>query len=240
MRIIARLDIKNENVIKGIHLEGLRVIGNPIDLALKYYHQKADEIIFMDAVASLYRRNSLFNIIETACNDIFIPVTIGGGIKSIDDVHKALNSGADKVAINTACLEDPNLIDQVSKRYGSQCLTVSIEAKTMQADTWSAYTANGKENSNRDVIEWIKEVQDRGAGEILITSIDKEGTKKGFDLNLLSEISKISSIPVIASGGAGDIAHIQKVKDLNISAVALASILHYDKESVTSIKSQIK
>jgi cyclase len=237
LRLIARLDIKNENVIKGIHLEGLRKIGNPIDLAKKYYEQGIDEIIFMDAVASLYGRNNLFNIIESACKEVFIPITIGGGIRNISDIEMALNSGADKIAINTHAIKNPELIMEASRIYGSQCIVGSIEAMKKSDNRWEAYTDNGREETGIDAIEWAKELENLGAGELIITSINQEGTNKGFDIELIKKVSENVTIPVIASGGAGKIGHINDVvNQTQVGAVAIASLLHYNIHNVGEIK----
>lgn len=241
MRLIARLDVKNEFVIKGIHLEGLRKIGDPVELALKYYNEGIDEIIFMDAVASLYDRNNLFHVIEKACSEVFVPITMGGGIRSLKDIEKCLYSGADKVAINTAAAKNPELIREASLTYGSQCIVASIEAKKVAADRWQAYTDNGREQTGLDVIEWAKRLEDLGAGEILLTSVDKEGTKKGFDIELVEKVNEAISMPLIASGGVGNPKHIVELnKQTKISAVACASILHYNLFSINTIKSAIK
>jgi cyclase len=239
-RIIARLDIKNEHVIKGIHLEGLRKVGNPGELAIKYYEAGADELLFMDAVASLYDRNNIFHIIEKAAEQVFIPLTIGGGIRSLEDVKSSLVSGADKIAFNTAIIKNPRLIEEVAYRYGSQCCVCSIEAKKISPNRWEAYVDNGREPSGRDVLEWVKEVTERGAGEILITSIDQEGTKKGFDIDLYREIRPKTKLPIIASGGAGSISDIQKLKSsLSVDGVAIASVLHYNTTNIQQIKAQL-
>lgn len=235
-RIIARIDVKNEFVIKGIHLEGLRKIGNPNLLAKKYYLEGIDEIIFMDAVASLYGRNNLFNLIENACKDIFIPITIGGGIRSVSDIEHALKSGADKIAINTQAIIYPDFIREASRIYGSQCIVASIEAKK-KGSKWEAYIDNGREETGVDVIEWAKQIEQLGAGELLVTSIDQEGTKKGFDTELMKIISESISIPVIASGGAGNLNHISETfQNTDISGIAIASIIHYDILSIEEIK----
>ena len=239
IRLIARLDIKNEYVIKGIHLEGLRKIGDPIVLAKKYYEQGIDEIVFIDAVASLYDRNNLFHIIERACKEVFIPITIGGGIRSIKDIENALKSGADKIAINTQAIRSPELIYEASRIYGSQCIVGSIEAKRINSK-WMAYTENGREETGVDAVEWAVRLEELGAGELIVTSIDQEGVKKGFDIPLLQEISKRLSIPVIASGGAGNVVHISSVVDqTEVGAVAIASLLHYNITTVTDIKTEL-
>lgn len=240
IRIIARLDVKNEHVIKGIHLEGLRKIGNPNEMAKKYYEQGADEIIFMDAVAAYYDRNSLSDIIKLACKDIFIPITVGGGIRTIEDIQMALNAGADKVAINTKAISEPEFIEKASRIFGSQCIVLSIVAKKISEHKWEAYTDNGREPTGIDVIEWAKKVEGLGAGEIMLTSIDKEGTKKGFDLELNHSVSQVVSIPVISSGGAGkDKDIIDLLREANVDAVAIASILHYNISTVDKIKSSL-
>tara|TARA_X000000950_G_scaffold284653_1_gene388275 strand:+ start:1002 stop:1736 length:735 start_codon:yes stop_codon:yes gene_type:complete len=236
MRIIARLDIKNDHVIKGIHLEGLRKVGNPNELAKLYYQQGIDEIVFMDAVASLYDRNNLFNIIQKACDDVFIPIAIGGGLRTLDDVSMALDSGADKVVINTGAVKNINLIESIAKRYGSQCIVCSIEAKRI-GDKWNAYTDNGREPTDLDVIKWAKTLEESGAGELLITSIDKEGTQSGFDINLIEAISSSVKRPIIVSGGYGKPDDIKKLfSKVQPSAVAFASVLHYKKNSVNDLR----
>ena len=228
-RVIARLDVKNEFVIKGIHLEGLRKIGNPNDLARKYYNHGIDEIIFMDAVAAYYDRNSLSHIIEKACQEVFVPITVGGGIRNISDIQMALNSGADKTAINTAAVKNPNFIKEASKVFGSQCIVSSIDAKKNSNNFWEVYTDNGREPTGINVVDWAKEVESLGAGEIMLTSIDKEGTKKGFDNELNKIVSEIVTIPIISSGGAGNSTHIlELLKESKIDAVALASLIHYE------------
>jgi len=236
-RVIARLDIKNEHVIKGIHLEGLRKIGNPRQISKKYYEAGIDEIIFMDAVAAYYDRNSLTHIIEAACENVFVPITVGGGLRSIQDIQTALNAGGDKVAINTKGVQDPSFIQEASKVFGSQCIVASIEAKKITEQRWEAYVDNGREPTGLDVVAWAKQLEEFGAGEIMLTSIDMEGTKKGFDSELYEAVSKAVSIPVIASGGAGcadDVVSLLK-KSL-VDAVALASLFHYELSTVEQVK----
>lgn len=239
LRLIARIDVKNEFVIKGIHLEGLRKIGNPNALAKKYYEEGIDEIIFMDAVASLYERNNLFHVIEQACKEVFIPITIGGGIRSVNDIGKALQSGADKVTLNTQAIKTPEIIEQASRIYGSQCIIGSIEAKRT-AERWEAYYDNGRERTGMDVIQWAKQLEQRGAGEIMITSVDQEGTKKGFDIELCKQVAEAVTIPVIASGGAGNPQHIINLcQQTDINAVAIASIIHYNQNTIAGLKREI-
>lgn len=240
IRIIARLDIKNDYVIKGIHLEGLRRVGNPNEMAVEYYKQGVDEIIFMDAVAAYYDRNSLSEIIEMTCKNVFVPITVGGGIRTIEDVQTALSAGADKTAINTAAVRNPNFIKQTSEIFGSQCIVASIDAKKVADHKWEVYVDNGREPTGKDVLEWAQELETLGAGEIMITSIDKDGTKRGYDLELNRLISELVSIPVISSGGAGSKEHISDViEKTNIDAVSIASVFHYNIESVDTLKTYL-
>ena len=237
IRVIARIDVKNEFAIKGIHLEGLRKIGNPNILACNYYKDGIDEIFFMDAVAAYYDRNSLTELIQNSCRNVFIPITVGGGIGSIDDIKNLLKSGADKVAINTKAVKNPDFILQSSKTFGSQCIVSSIEAKFIKDGKWEVYIDNGRESTGKDVVEWAKYVEELGAGEIMLTSIDKEGTKKGFDIELYKEVVNKVSIPIIASGGMGKSTDAVKLlKDADIDAIASASVLHYKIESIKEIK----
>lgn len=239
LRMVARIDVKNEFVIKGIHLEGLRKVGNPNELAKKYYELGIDEILFMDVVASLYQRHNLFHIIEKACEEVFIPITIGGGIRSISDIDAALKSGADKISINTQAIKTPSLITEASEKYGRQCVVGSIEAKR-KSNHWEAYMDNGRESTGKDVVEWAKELEKLGAGEILLTSIDQEGTKKGFDLALAKAVCDAVSIPVIASGGIGKPLDVSKLcSQVDVDAVAIASLLHYEKNVPEDFKTEL-
>jgi cyclase len=232
IRLIARLDIKGPNLIKGIRLEGLRVIGDPNFYARKYYQAGADEIIYMDTVASLYGRNHLGPIIRKSTEECFIPITVGGGIRSIDDVRSILECGADKVAINTALMTNPKLVKIVAEKYGSQCMVASIEAKNCGVGKWEAYFNNGREHSHRDVVEWACELENLGAGEILLTSVDMEGTRKGFDNKLIEAVSRVVSIPIIASGGFGQLQHAKDGVESGADALAFADCLHYDRISL--------
>ena len=227
-RIIPRLDIKGPNLVKGIHLEGLRVMGRPEKFARYYYEQGADELLYIDVVASLYGRNSLLNVVESTAKEIFIPLTVGGGIRTLDDIRTVLKAGADKVAINTAAVKRPRFIREAAKRFGSSTIVVSIEANRTSDAVYEAYTENGRDNSGMDAVKWAVEAANMGAGEILITSVDREGTGLGYDLELTRNISKSVSIPVIASGGAGELSHIEDVVAKGFAdAVSVASVLHY-------------
>lgn len=229
MRVIARLDVKNEWVIKGIHLEGLRKVGDPVELARRYYEGGIHEILFMDAVASLYDRNNLFHIIEKACENVFVPISIGGGLRSVEDVDKALSAGADKVAINTGAVRNIGLITDIANRFGSQCIIGSIEAKKQPAGHWEAYVDNGREPTGLDVLDWTRQLEDAGVGEILLTSVDKEGTKRGFDLDLVEAVNEATTRPVIVSGGYGEPKHLESLaRRVAPSAAAFASALHYN------------
>ena len=237
IRLIARLDIKGSNLIKGIHLEGLRVLGIPNEFALNYYRDGIDEIFYMDSVASLYGRNHLADLIRNATEAIFVPLTVGGGIRTINDAKKILRAGADKVAINTHAVEEPSLISEIAEKFGSQCTVISIEAKQVSSNRWEAYVNNGREKTGLDVVEWAARAVDLGAGEVLLTSIDREGTRRGFDIDLVKVVSSEVSVPVIASGGMGSLTDLVDVVQLGGAvAVAMADILHYKHASVGQIR----
>lgn len=228
-RIVARLDIKGPNLVKGIHLEGLRVLGHPEDFARYYCEQGADELLYMDIVASLYNRNSLAEIITRTAQESFIPLTVGGGLRSIEDIRLVLRAGADKVALNTAAVKNPALIEEAALRFGSSTIVISIEAIRQSNGQYLAYTENGREHTGLDVREWALRAQKLGAGEILLTSVDREGTGSGLDLGLVQMVAQELDIPVIASGGAGTSQHVlEAFRCTEVSAIALASLIHYD------------
>ncbi|MBK8908192.1 MAG: imidazole glycerol phosphate synthase subunit HisF [Rhodospirillales bacterium] len=240
IRIVARLDVKGPNVIKGVHLEGLRVVGAPNDMARRYYEQGVDEIIYMDTVASLYGRNNVLGVVMEAARDVFIPLTVGGGIRSVDDIVAALRSGADKVAINTAAVCRPPLIREAADALGSQCIVVSVEAKRREPRRWEALTNNGRERTGVDVLEWVSEAEALGAGEILVTSVDQEGTRKGFDHDLFRAVRGRVRIPVVGCGGAGGAPDvIAAAKDDGLDAVACASLFHYGLCPLPDLKSAV-
>jgi cyclase len=237
IRIIPRLDIKGPNLVKGIHLEGLRVLGKPEDFARYYYEHGADELFFQDTVASLYGRNSLHDIITKTAREIFIPLTVGGGLRSVEDIKAVLRAGADKVSINTAAVNNPNFIEDAAMKFGSSTIVVSIEAIKETNGKYFVYTDNGREFTGIEVVEWAQKVAFLGAGEIIITSVDKEGTGEGYDIELIKQVCEAVNIPVIAHGGAGCPADIIKViEGTEVGAVALASILHYKYIKETEIK----
>ena len=220
--------LKGPNLVKGIHLEGLRVLGKPEEFAELYYNEGADELIYQDTVASLYQRNSLTEIVTRTANNIFIPLTVGGGLRNLNDINNVLRSGADKVSINTAAISNPNFIDEASRVFGSSTIVIAIEAIKQSDNSYLAYTDNGREYTGVEVLEWAKEAEDRSAGEILLTSIDREGTGSGFDLNLIKMISNNVEIPVIAHGGASNVSHIiEAINSSRADAVSIASMLHY-------------
>jgi imidazole glycerol-phosphate synthase subunit HisF len=237
LRLIARLDIKGPNLIKGIHLEGLRVIGSPNAYARRYYEQGVDELLYMDTVASLYGRNNLSDVLKDAAKNIFIPMTVGGGIRSVDNAAQLLRSGADKVAINTAAVANPNLIHDIAQCFGNQCVVLSVEAKQIGIKKWEVYTDNGRERTGIDVIDWVQQGVALGAGEILLTSVDREGTRKGFDVALVEAVSNIVSVPIIASGGMGQCDDlIDVVHTGGADAIAMADILHYQRATVADVR----
>lgn len=238
-RLIARLDVKGPHLIKGVHLEGLRKVGDPRAFAQRYYKEGIDEIIYMDVVASLYGRNNLADIVRRTAEEVYIPITVGGGVRSIDSVLELLHAGADKVAINTAAVARPELISELAERFGSQCVVLSIEAKRKNNGGWEVYTDNGREKTGRDVIGWAKQAEKLGAGEILLTSVDKEGTRNGFDVELTHAVSTAVGIPVIASGGMGTVKHlIDVVNDGRADAVAMADALHFKRLDLSDIRNE--
>lgn len=237
VRLISRLDIKAPNLIKGIHLEGLRVIGDPREHATRYYQEGADELLYMDVVASLYQRNSLSELVRYTAEKVFIPLTVGGGIRSVEDVGKLLREGADKIAVNTAATQRPDLIKEISRRFGSQCMVLGIEAKRREVGKWEAYTNNGREPTGLDVVKWAQRGEELGAGEILLTSIDREGTRKGFDVELCHAVSTSVTIPVIISGGMGTSTHLCDVVQMgNADGIAVADALHYRRIGLNEMR----
>ena len=228
IRIIPRLDIKGTNLVKGVHLEGLRVLGKPEDFSRFYYENGADELLYMDVVASLYGRNNLLEILERTAKETFIPLTVGGGIRTVDDIRNVLKSGADKVALNTAAISNPEFIKIASNKFGSSTIVVSIEAIRKSNGSYEAFVDSGREPTGNDPLNWAVRAAELGAGEIIITSINQEGTGKGFDIELIRSISESVSIPVVACGGAGTVQDIHDALTLGkADAVSIASIVHY-------------
>jgi cyclase len=239
IRIIPRLDIKGKNVINTVQLEGLRVVGSPNDLAKYYANQSADELLIIDQVASLYQRNYIVELINNFTKEIFIPITVGGGIKSVDDAIKILRSGADKVAVNTAAVLDPNLISKLAQELGRQCVVISIPCKFNDNGSWEVQINGGRERTGLDAYEWAKKAVELGAGELLITSIDRDGTRKGFDLDLMKKFNNLQ-IPIIASGGLGKLEHLQELLSISsCDAVASADFLHMKRGEIKEIKKNL-
>lgn len=236
IRIIPRLDVKGANVIKGVHLECLRIVGDPKIMADKYYKGGADEIIYIDIVASLYERKNLLNIVSEASKNIFIPLTAGGGIRSLLDIKNILRAGADKVAINTYAVKNPGFIKKAAQTFGAQCIVGSIEAKKVAPQKWQVFTDNGREYTGLDAITWAQKLEKLGTGELLVTSIDREGTAKGYDLELNKAISLAVKIPVIACGGAGKLEDFSKVLETGVDALSASHVFHYQKLSLGELK----
>lgn len=227
-RIIAKLDIKGPNLVKGIHLEGLRVLGKPEEFSKYYYDQGVDELLYMDVVASLYNRNSIHDLISRTAENTFIPLTVGGGLRTLDDIRAVLRAGADKVSLNTAAVKNPDLIKQAAHYFGSSTIVVTIEAIKQPNGLYEAFVDNGREHTGKEVVAWAKEVAHLGAGEIVITSVDQEGTGKGYDTELTRSVADAVGIPVIASGGAGSVQDVEKAfTQGHADAVTVSSVLHY-------------
>lgn len=239
IRIIPRMDIKNSNLVKTIKLDGLRVIGDPNKIAINYYNNLADELLFLDTVASLYGRNNVSQIISELSKNVFIPITVGGGIRSLNDALSMFKSGADKIAVNTAAIKKKNFLNNLSKEFGSQSIVISIDAKKIENKKWRAFINNGRDDSGLDVIEWSKQAADKGAGEILLTSIDNEGTYKGLDFDLFKSVSAQVKIPIILGGGFGSLEDLAIAKKMNVDALSISGALHYKKFSIKNIKKKL-
>ena len=239
-RIIPCLDVTDGKVVKGVKFQNLKGIGYPPDLAHIYEQQGADEITFLDITASSEARDTLLNIVEKTAEKIFVPLTVGGGIRSKDDMRAALKAGADKVSMNTAALQNPTLITECAEEFGSQCVVVAIDAK-QDGGSWSVYTHGSRNKVDLDAVEWAQKVEDLGAGEILLTSMDADGTTNGYDLKLTEKIAESVNIPVIASGGCGSLEHIYDVfSQTNASAALAASIFHYGTYTVSDVKTYLR
>lgn len=240
LRIIPRLDIKGPNLIKSISFEGLRVLGDPAEFARKYYAGGADELLFMDTVASLYQRQQFINLINRVAADVFIPIIVCGGVRSLEDMETMLRNGADKIGINTAAVATPALITQGAEVFGKQCMVLSIEAKKVGQGKWECYTDNGRERSGLDAVQWAVRGEELGAGEILVTSVDNDGTRAGFDEDLVLSIRKSVSVPVIASGGAGKPADVVRLyRQANPSGVCVGTMLHYGVADIAGLKNAL-
>ena len=238
-RLIARLDVKGESLIKSVQFEGLRVMGDPSEAAVRYYEDGIDEILSVDPVASLYGRNGLHDILRRTVRDVFVPITAVGGIRCVDDAREVLRSGADKVGINTAALQRPELIGELAAEFGAQCVVLSIEAKQRSDRTWECFVENGREAVGRAPGEWAIEAVERGAGEVLVTSVDREGTRRGFDDALVASVRAQVEVPVIASGGMGTPAHIRSVLSTGADGAAVADAFHYRRWNVSALRGEL-
>ena len=240
-RIIPCLDVKAGRVVKGINFEGLRDAGDPVEIARRYDEQGADEITFLDITASSDERDIILHIVEQVAEQVFIPLTVGGGVRVVDDVRRLLNAGADKVSMNTAAVQNPQLVADASGKVGSQCIVVAIDAKQCGDGCWEVFTHGGRKGTGIDAVEWARRVQQLGAGEILLTSMDRDGTKIGFDLPLTRAIADAVDIPIIASGGVGTLAHLAEgVLEGRADAVLAASIFHYGEHAVREAKEYMR
>ena len=235
-RIIPCLDVKNGRVVKGINFVDLQDAGDPVEQAKIYSDGGADEICFLDITASNENRDTIYEVVKETSKKCFVPLTVGGGVRNVEDINKLLNCGADKVSINTAAVQDANVVVESSKKFGSQCIVVAIDAKK-NGDKWDVYTHGGRNNSGLDALDFAKKMEDSGAGELLVTSMDRDGTQIGYDIDLMKKISKKVNIPLIASGGVGNLDHmVEGIKEGNASAVLAASIFHYGAHSVKEAK----
>lgn len=240
MRIIARLDIKGPHVVKTVHAEGLRVVGDPATLAERYYAGGIDELVYMDIVASLYQRNLDFEQLKAISQNVFIPITAGGGIRSLNDIGMALHAGADKVAINTHAIRNPGFLREATEKFGAQCIVLSVEAKKIAEGKWEAYTDGGREKTGIDVLEWIAQGMKLGIGEILLSSIDKDGTRSGYDLDLIRAVASIATVPIIAHGGAGSAEDMVAAARARADALSASSVYHYDLVSIPRVKESLR
>lgn len=238
-RIIPCLDVKDGRVVKGVNFVGLKDAGDPVEVAKRYNDEGADELTFLDITASHEERDTIVHIVEQVAREVFIPLTVGGGIRELNDIYRLLNVGCDKVSINSAAIKRPIFIDEGAKRFGAQCIVVAIDVKRT-GDQWNVYLNGGRVDTGINALEWAKEVVDRGAGEILLTSMDADGTKAGFDLSITQQISQAVNVPVIASGGAGTMEHIKEAFEHGADAALAASIFHYKEIDIMDLKRYLR
>lgn len=240
-RIIPCLDVKGGRVVKGIKFRNLVDAGNPVEVARNYSRESADEIVFLDITASYEDRSTMLRVVERTASEVFVPLTVGGGVRGVDDIRNLLLSGADKVTINTSAVTNPDLVREASDKFGSQCIVVAIDARLDDSGRWRVYTHGGRKRTEIDVVYWATKMQSIGAGEILLTSMDMDGTKNGYDIQLTNEVSRRLTIPVIASGGAGSIEHLfEAITDGGADAVLCASIFHYGEYSILDVKEYLR
>ncbi len=240
-RIIPCLDVDNGRVVKGVNFVGLKDAGDPVEVAKRYNQEGADEITFLDITATHEKRKTIVDIVKEVAKEVFIPLTVGGGIRELDDIYKLLDVGCDKVSMNSAAIKRPDFINESAKRFGSQCIVVAIDAKRVDEDKWHIFTHGGRNDTGIDAIAWAKEAYNRGAGELLVTSMDADGTKAGFDNELNAKIAEVAKIPIIASGGAGSMEHIKDAFELGKADAALAaSIFHFKEIDIMELKAYLK
>jgi len=239
-RIIPCLDVKDGRVVKGVNFVGLRDAGDPVEAAVRYNEEGADELTFLDITATHEERDTIVDIVKEVAKEVFIPLTVGGGIRELNDIYKLLNVGCDKVSINSAAVKRPEFIDEGAKRFGSQCIVTAIDVKLVAPNKWNVFVAGGRKDTGIDAIEWAREVVDRGAGEILLTSMDSDGTKAGFDIPITKIISEMVNVPVIASGGAGKMEHFTEVFENSADAALAASIFHFREIDIIDLKKYLK
>jgi len=239
-RIIPCLDVKDGRVVKGVNFVGLRDAGDPVEAAVRYNNEGADEITFLDITASHENRDTIVDIVKDVAREVFIPLTVGGGIRKLEDIYKLLNVGCDKVSMNSSAVVNPDFINQSAKRFGSQCIVVAIDVKKVQDGTYHVFVKGGREDTGIDALQWAKEVANRGAGEILLTSMDTDGAKTGFELNITEQISSLVNIPVIASGGAGTMEHMKEAFEHGASAALAASIFHFKEIDIMELKKYLR
>ena len=240
-RIIPCLDVNDGRVVKGVNFVGLRDAGDPVEVARRYNEEGADEITFLDIGASHEGRDTIVDVVKKVAQEVFIPLTVGGGIRELSDIYNLLNVGCDKVSVNSAAIKNPGFIEEGAKRFGSQCIVVAIDAKRVSEDTWHVFTHGGRNDTGIDALEWAKEAYERGAGELLVTSMDADGTKAGFDNMLNKKIGELVNIPVIASGGAGTMQHIEEAFTIGHADAALAaSIFHFKEIDIMELKSYLR
>ena len=239
-RIIPCLDVKDGRVVKGVNFVGLRDAGNPVEVAKRYNNEGADEITFLDITASHENRDTIVDIVKDVAKEVFIPLTVGGGIRKLDDIYKLLNVGCDKVSVNSSAVVNPDFINEGAKRFGSQCIVVAIDVKKVQDGSYHVFVKGGREDTGIDALQWAREVYNRGAGEILLTSMDTDGAKTGFELNITEKISSLVDIPVIASGGAGTMEHMKEAFEHGASAALAASIFHFKEIDIMELKKYLR
>lgn len=239
-RIIPCLDVKNGKVVKGVNFVNLKDIGSPVEIASNYNMQMADEIVFLDITATNEYRNTMIDVVKSVAKEVFIPFTVGGGIKNLQDMYNLLDSGCDKISINSSAIKNPSLINEGAKRFGSQCVVVAIDVKKISSSRWNVFINGGRIDTGIDYFDWVKEVENLGAGEILLTSMDSDGTKNGYDLDLIRWTSCNTKIPLIASGGAGTMEHIKDAYLAGANAALAASIFHYREIEIPQLKKYLK